>query len=83
MESLRRKTAHTLLYEIRDGTVGGLPHTLITGAGQTGTPFHQSELGSQSGGQDHGVSQRTLTEKEAEKEREGRKGKDKTITNRK
>lgn len=49
LESLHRQTAHTLLYETREGPVGGLrPHTLITGAGQTGTPFLQSEFGSQS-----------------------------------
>lgn len=48
LESLHRQTAHTLLYEIRDGLVGGLPHTLITGAGQTGTPLLQSEFSSQS-----------------------------------
>lgn len=48
LESLHRQTARTLLYERTDGSVGGLPHTLITGAGQTGTPFLQSEFSSQS-----------------------------------
>lgn len=60
------------------GLVGGLPRTTLTGAGQTGTSFLQSEFSSQSWRQDPGVSERTQRESERRK-----KGKDTMITNRK
>lgn len=50
--------------------MGGLPHTLITGAGQTGTPFLQSEFSSQSWGQDHrGFTEGTNRARDTERER--------------
>lgn len=70
LESLHRQTARTLLYERTHGLVGRLPHTLITGGGQTGTPFLQSEFSSQSWGQDHGgFTEDTNRERVAERER--------------
>lgn len=79
-DTSQTNSRHITVCSKRRVIVGGLTHTLITGAGSTGTPFLQSDFSLRSWRQDHGgFTQRTQTEREREK----RKGKDTKITNRK